>query len=73
MAKGKGEHDWAMTASLLAMYMNAHRKKGSRPVNPEQMIPDIYTGKDSCREERIELSPKESIEVLRKVFVNGTR
>lgn len=71
MVKGRGEYQWGMVSVMLSTYMNANRKKGARPVKPEELNPFLDETAPARREERIELTPKESIEVLRKVFCHA--
>jgi len=69
MVEGRGEFEWARTSWILATYINSNRKKGSRPVKPEDLNPYLDTG--AGREKKVNLTQHETVEVLRKVFTNG--
>jgi hypothetical protein len=39
MSEGRGRSEWQQTASLLAMYFNAHRNPKDSPLNPKDFDP----------------------------------
>jgi hypothetical protein len=69
MVKGRGDFEWSQTSMMLAVYINANRKKGARAVTPEQLNP--FAEPSRAKADKPQLSQKESIEVLRRVFIHG--
>ena len=67
MVEGKGEFEWSMTASQMALQINMNRKKGARAISPSELNP--YTEKKS--QANLKLSPKESMDALKRVFVKN--
>lgn len=39
MVEGRGEFEWQMTASLMALHINMNRKKGAKAVKPNDFNP----------------------------------
>lgn len=61
MFQGKGEFEWAQTASLLAMQVNLNRKKGAPVAKQEQFNP--FAKRKT--EKKIVLNEQETMAVLK--------
>ncbi len=70
MVEGKGRYDWSMTASMMALEININRKKGAKAVEPEELNPFIRKSK---RREKVVLSTKDSMDILKKVFCKDAK
>ena len=67
MVEGKGEFEWQMTSSLMALEINMNRKPGSRAVSPNEFNPFMQRPETQM----VKLSAKESMSALKQVFVRN--
>lgn len=67
MLQGRGEFEWNMTSSLMALQINMNCKQ---KVKPNDFNPYVlqHEGKNV-----IKLNAKESEEVLKRVFLKGNK
>ena len=65
MVEGKGEFEWQMTSSIMALEVNMNRKPGTKAISPNEFNPYIAKTAQSV----VKLSTKESMSALKKIFV----
>lgn len=67
MLQGRGEFEWNMTSSLMALQINMNCKQKVKPTDFNPYVLQ-YEGKNV-----IKLNAKESEEVLKRVFLKGNK
>ena len=67
MAKARLAADWDRTSSVLALYINSHRKQGAKTVSPESLNPYRTRARNTPK---IRLNSKDSMKLLKRVFID---
>lgn len=65
MLQGRGEFEWSMTSSLMALQINMNCKKKVKPNDFNPFARQI-------KQNKIMLSPEESMKALKAVFIDKT-
>lgn len=67
MVEGRGQYEWQMTASMMALQINMNRKKGTKAVKANELNPFNNIDGDRCLQT---LTGKAAWDMFHKVFAS---